>query len=310
MTATPAAAPRVRLGYVLRAVIAAAAGVLLILPLALGAAFMVSLIASPCDGGFDPTRVDLPFEDVNFPSSEFDRPTPAYFIPADPAAAPANGATVIIAPTGAARRGDRIGSILAYHRAGLHVLSYNSRICVGGAVNTLGDREADQVGDALAYLAARADVDAARIGVHGFSAGGAAAILAAARFDGVRAVVAEGGYEDFPAQVDASAPANLGVLSPLFRFGAQTAYRLGTGSDWSRLSPISVIASIAPRPVLLVYGTMETGLAGAQRMRAVSHAEMHLVEGASHGNYLDFGAESDEYAARITAFMRAALLSG
>ncbi|MBK8024183.1 MAG: dienelactone hydrolase family protein [Chloroflexi bacterium] len=306
MMITAQESPRVRLGFVLRITVFAAVALLLILPTALGAGFMATLIAPLCTGGFDPAQVGLAYEEVSFPSSEFGRPTPAYFIPPASTADP-RGATVIVLPTGAASRGDRIGEILIYHEAGLNVLSYASRTCVGGAANTLGDREADQVADALAYLATRPDVDPAHIGLHGFSAGGAAALLAAARIPQVAAVVAQGGYEDFPAQVDASVPANLGPLSPFFRFGAQMTYRLSTGNDWSRLSPVGVIASIAPRPVLLVYGTNEPGLAGGQRMRDLSHAELHVVEGAAHGNYLDFGPVSDDYRARVASFMRAAL---
>ena len=144
------------------------------IPLALGAGFMSSLMTSGCGGETTPT---MAYEDVSFPSVEFGKPTPAYFIPGSPPGDPANGATVIVVPTGNAGRGDRMDEIAIYHAAGFNVLSYSARTCVGGAAATLGYREAMQVGDALAYLATRSDVDMSRIGIHGFSAGGAAAII-------------------------------------------------------------------------------------------------------------------------------------
>ena len=153
------------------------------------------------------------------------------------------------------------------------MLSYSSRACVGGAANTLGYKEAAQVGDALAYLATRPEVDANRIAIHGFSAGGAAAIMAAAQFPTMRAVVAEGGYHDFVAEVEQNTPHTL-WFAPLFRFGARAGLPPDRRDvDMSVLSPISVIGQIAPRPILLIYGTNEPGLDG----RALA-AERRRVE--------------------------------
>lgn len=300
------AAPKrtLRIGFVARAVALLALLAVLIIPFAMGYLLMVPLTLPGCGGGGNPADLDLPFEDVSFPSSEFDRPTPAYFIPAAESGVP-NGGTVIVMPTGSAARGDRLYEIQIYHEAGFQVLTYSSRACVAPVSGTLGSREAGQIPDALAYLAARPDVDMNRVGVHGFSAGGAAAILAAARYPALRAVVAEGNYADFPAQVEVSTPANFGILSLSLRLGAQVAYRQATGEDWSRLSPITAIASIPPRKIMLIYGTLEPGLDGGRRMAEIAHADLWVIPGAVHGGYL--GVAYEEYVARVPAFMRAAL---
>lgn len=297
---SPTPAPRSlrqRLTFVVRATLIALLALAVIGPLAAGVSFMALLTAPGCGGETVPP---LPYEAVSFPSSEFSRPTPAYFIPGERAA------TVIVLPTGNAGRGDRLAEIAVYHAAGFNVLSYSSRACVGGAANSLGYREAAQVGDALAYLAARPD--AGSIGVHGFSASGAAAILAAAQFPAIRAVVAEGGYHDFSAEVDQNA-ANILWFAPLFRLGARLGYRAATGDDLSVLSPIRVISQIAPRPLLLIYGTNEPSLPGARLQLAAAGANAQLweVPGAGHGNYLV--VSPNEYRERVTAFMRAALAS-
>jgi len=289
---------RQRILYVTRITLFILVSLAIVVPPALGVGFMLVLTAPGCGGE---TLPPMPFEDVSFPSSEFNRPTPAYFIPA----AQPNGAAVIVVPTGNAGRGDRMDEIAVYHAGGFGVLTYNSRACFG-VPNSLGYREAGQVTDALAYLASRPDVDTSRIGIHGFSAGGAAAIMAAARLPQIKAVVAQGGYHDFRHEVERNTPPTL-WFAPLFRFGAFAAYRLTTGDDISVLSPISVIDRIAPRPILLIYGTDEPGLHGArlQLAAAGSNAELWEVPGAGHGNYL--AAAPDDYPRRVVAFMSAAL---
>lgn len=291
--------PRQRLMFVARAGVVAVVALALTVPTALGAAFMLTLTAPVCGGETVPP---MAHEDVSFPSSEFGRETPAYFIRAEQP----NGNTVIVVPTGSAGRGDRMAEIAVYHDGGFAVLTYSGRTCPGGAANSLGYKEAAQVGDALAYLATRSDVDMNRVGIHGFSAGGAAAIMAAARYPTLRAVVAEGGYHDFVDEVERNTPDTL-WFAPLFRFGARLSYRVSTGEDMSVLSPVGVIDQIAPRPILLIYGTNEPGLDGARMQHAAagSNAELWEVPGAGHGNYLDVAG--DAYGGRVVGFMQEGL---
>lgn len=308
----PARSLRQRAIFVITVTLGVLVVLALVMPTALGAALIASLTAPVCGGETVPP---MPYESVSFPSSEFNQPTPAYFIPAalpngaarsDDAARP-DGAVVIVVPTGSAGRGDRMAEISVYHAGGFDVLTYSARTCFGTA-NSLGYREAAQVGDALAYLATRPDVDARRIGIHGFSAGGAAAIMAAARFPALRAVVAEGGYHDFGAEIERSTLTSQWLFgAPLFRFGARASYRLTTGEDMDVLSPISVIGQIAPRPILLIYGTNEPGLAGArlQQNAAGQNTQLWEVAGAGHGNYV--AVAPDEYTRRVVGFMREAL---
>jgi pimeloyl-ACP methyl ester carboxylesterase len=293
--------PRQRLTFVLRVVTATTLVLLVTLPFLAGFGFMGFLTRTGCTGGANPAAYDMPFEDVSFLSSEFDQPTPAFFIPAEKP----NGATVIVVPTLAAWRGDRIHEIAVYHKNGYHVLTYASRNCMANVPASLGYREVPQVGDALAYLSAREDVDGERIAVHGFSAGGATAILAAARYPQVRAVVAEGGYHDFRQQL-AQDSAGIGVLGGLFRFGAELSYRITTGDDISVLSPIRAVPQIEPRPLLLVYGTNEPSLNGARQMQdSGEHVTLWEVPGATHGSYV-FTAP-DEYERVVIGFMDAAM---
>lgn len=298
-TMKPVRTLRQRILFVVRITLFALVLLALLIPTALGAGFIAALTAAVCSGGPVPPML---YEAVSFLSSEFNRPTSAYFIPA----ALPNAATIIVVPTGNAGRGDRMAEIVVYHEGGFNVLTYDSRTCVGGAANSLGYREALQVADALAYLQTRPDVDANRIGIHGFSAGGASALMAAARFPELRAVVAAGGYHDFRDEIERNTPERL-WFAPFFRVGAFGAYRLITGEDIGVLSPISTIAQIAPRPILLIYGTNEPSLNGGRLQQAAAGANAQLWEipGATHGSYLTDAP--DEYRQRVLAFMTAAL---
>ncbi|MDX2162908.1 MAG: prolyl oligopeptidase family serine peptidase [bacterium] len=303
--------PKIRLGFVLRGAIAAIAAVVLLLPTGAGAIFIVGLTAPVCVGGVDPSAYGLPVDsEVLIPAAAFDQPLQGYFFPAQGIAvnAAANG-TIIAVPTGAARRGDRISEFQAFVRGGYNVLAYESRTCAAGTINSLGYQEVEQVGDALAYLRARGGIDMTRVGIHGFSAGGATAIMAAARYPDVAAVVSQGGYHDMWDEIalnTAAWDARLPLIGTLFRLGVRGGYRVATGDSIDTLKPVAVIGSIAPRPVLLIYGTEEPGLRGALIMAgddpAVNnHVQLWQVPGAHHGDYTAvIGLEA--YAERVNAF--------
>ncbi len=68
---------------------------------------------------------------------------------------------------------------------------------------------------------------------------------------------------------------------------------------------------LPPRPLLLIYGTREVSLPGAQAMleKAQSlgmQADLWIVDGADHGQYLLVA--HDEFIRRIVEFQQSALL--
>lgn len=91
------------------------------------------------------------------------------------------------------------GIAMIYHASalvakGYSVLSYDQRAhgSSDGDICTAGWLESEDLLGAVDYLKSRPDVDPERIGVLGLSMGGRAALLAAARDESLRAVVAEG----------------------------------------------------------------------------------------------------------------------
>ncbi len=310
MTPSAADAPRssIRVGFVVRGVLFASIILSVTLPFIMGFVFAATLTAPICGGGADPARYDLTFDSLTVPAPSFNADVRAYFIYADNVSRDVPTPTIIAMPTGAQGRADRLHELIAFTRAGYHVFAPESQTCATASPNTLGYREAAMMGDMLAYLNTRPDVDANKLGIHGFSAGGAAAILAAARYPQIRAVIAQGGYHDFHDEVTTNTRGYDRLLwfGDVFRFGAEIGYRLTTGLEMRVLNPVSVIASIAPRPILLIYGSREPGLRGAQIQRAAAGdtAELWVIEGAGHGNYT---AYAPNYAQRVVAFMDAGL---
>jgi dienelactone hydrolase len=271
---------------------------LLALPVGLGFAAIAGVMRSPCGADTDPATLGLVYERVSLPASALGRNMRSYFFPGT------NGATVIIPPALSSSASGQLAEVALFQQNGYSVLTYESRPCMG-LPHSLGYNEVAEVGDALAYLSTRPDVDPQRVAIHGFSSGGATAIMAAARFPQIAAVIAMGGYADFDHYLDEQI-AGL-WYGPLFRLGADAAYWLTVGQPMTLLSPLAAASEIAPRPLLLIYGSNEPSLAGGREQLAAAGdtAQWWEVPGATHGSYIY--TAPDEFAARTIAFLDAAL---
>ncbi len=290
-----------------RTLILAALAVLLAVgctPTTLGFITTYGLLNPPCsDDGRTPGEFGHTWEDVALTASAGGT-FRAFFIPGT------NGATVIIPPPYGGGRGVRLHEADVLARHGYAVLTFESRRCAGMGALSLGYKEVSEVGDALAYLRTRADVDPARIGIFGFSSAGATAVMSAARYPDLRAVVAEGGYGDFAEGAVGMGAGDGTFLETIFKWSLGMSYHVISGVDIDRLSPIDVIGQIEPRPILLFYGSRERSLPGAydQLEAAGPNATLWIVPGATHGNYLDVAPA--EFERRLVAFFDAALLGG
>ncbi len=217
-----------------------------------------------------------------------------------------NRAAIIIPPTTAQGRGRRMNLAVMYANHGYTVVTFESRRCANMGPISLGYKETDEVGDVLDYLLTRADVDPNRIGVTGFSSAGATSIMAATRFPEIAAVAAEGGYDDFAASSISLGTG--GFMELIYKWSIAASYYVILGMDINKLSPLDVIPAIAPRPILLIYGSTETTLAGARRQQVAAgdNAELWVVPDAWHGEY--WRKAGDEYEERLIAFFDSALL--
>ncbi len=276
---------------------------LISLPVLLGALVTLGLLYAPClDSHPTPADYGYEWEDITI-QARAGGSFRGYFIPGT------NGAAIIIPPTGSSSHNARLPEAVVLLRHGYSVFTFESRLCAKMGSLSLGYREVDEVADVLNYLLKRQDVDPERIGIKGFSTAGATAIMATARLPALRAVVAEGGYGDFAKNALDPGPSSglTAYFWALYHWSTRLIYRLATGLDIDSLSPVSAIGDIAPRPILLIYGSQERSLPAGrqQKVAAGDNAELWIVPGAGHGNYLNVAPE--EYEARVVAFFDEAL---
>jgi pimeloyl-ACP methyl ester carboxylesterase len=191
---------------------------------------------------------------------------------------PQNGATLILLH---GYGGSRLGMVWHAERlieAGYGALLVDERAsgASSGTARAFGWPDVDDVGGALAWLRARADVDMNQIGILGCSVGGQIALRAAAAYPEIAAVIADG-----PSMAVAS---DLPPPASLFDWLSLIPNRVYD----RRLSDLSgvpippgitaIIGQIAPRPLLLIAGGTSVGAAGS---------EAGLV-----GHYLNFAGDN------------------
>ncbi len=248
---------------------------------------------TPADAGMD-------FETVEFPSR--DRLTLfGWYVPGS------NGGTIILVHGHGGKGIAMIYQASALVARGYGVLMYDQRAhgSSEGDVCTAGWREADDVLGALDYLQGRADVDPERIGVLGISLGGKAALLAAAREEGLRAVVAEG-----------PGPMTLadhgGKPTTLRRWLNYPAnflyYRIVQFMNGTRPTTgiLETIAKIAPRPLMLIGAGRgsEPALTRLFYEAAAQPKEIWLVPEAKHAGV--YFVDPQAYQQRIVEFFNQA----
>lgn len=214
------------------------------------------------------------------------------------------GAAVVLCHGSESDRTGVLDEARALANAGLGVLLYDAPGTgeTGGRPGFGAPERAALLG-ALDLLAARSDVDPARVGAYGFSLGGYTVAQVAAVDARVRAVVLAG----TPADIAENTRAAFARGGRLAVFGALLAQRVA-GIDTRTGQPLEVVAAIAPRPLLLVTGGRDAVVppAVAHRLYSVAGEPKRLlrIERAGHGHY----AEADPgYGRYLSAFFERTL---
>lgn len=154
-------------------------------------------------------------------------------------------------------------------------------------------RFAEDIESALDWLAGQPEIDARRLGIVGHSVGAGAALLAASRRPGLRAVVSLAAFAH-PAAMMKRWLASKRV--PYWPFGAYVlAYvQQVIGHRFADIAPCNTIARVSS-PVLLVHGSEDETVPVAEAAqifagRASDAVELLLVPG-SHDDYGDIGRQ-------------------
>ena len=179
-----------------------------------------------------------------------------------------------------------------------------------GSTATFGLKEVLEVQAVLDFLEREPAMKALPMGCYGVSMGGAIAILAAARFPSIRAVVSDSSYADFGKAV--ARVQRLTYHIPWMPLGRATlwAAEFRLGCRVSVLSPVQAIRSISPRPVLIVHGMQDYTIPSEEAQMLFEAAgtpkELWLVPEAEHAAC--YYKRKEEYPLKVKEFFRDAFL--
>ena len=221
---------------------------------------------------------------------------------------PENGAAVVLLAGHSGGRDAMLPEGVMLAQAGYGVLLADYSYC-SGAQATFGYRETH---DALAMLDfAYRQLGVDRLGVFGFSAGGVAAIRAAAQTVEVDFVIAAGSYANLYDEMMAGEAAPLSLRWQLQR-ASMLAYWMQAGALPWQVSPIDALPALALGPVLLIHGQNEVVRSRGREQFAVLQAayppesrdrvQLWVVPGAGHGEY--YAAAGEVYHDRLRDFVQ------
>ena len=175
----------------------------------------------------------------------------------------------------------------------------------------VGATEDRDIIGAVDLVRARNDVGADRIAVLGISLGAGDAILAAARDDRIRAVIADSPWIDELVQLERMHSLSLGPISvPLLPYEPALVDSL-IGGRLEDAVPVAVVEKIAPRSLLLIHALDDnnatTPVAGSQRLFHLAGEPKQLWLVPSGGHVGAIRAQREQYRQGLLAFLASAL---
>jgi pimeloyl-ACP methyl ester carboxylesterase len=247
----------------------------------------------------EPIPLDVPVEDVYFPSRDGTRLHGLYI-------AGRSGCPVLLLCHGYFKSvAEPFELACELNRLGYQVLLIDFRACglSDGRFTTLGHREVLDVLGAVDYLRLR--LGELPIGVLGISMGAVAAIMAAAECPHIEALVVDSAYADLESAIGKKLAdyLRLPFLVPL----GWVSIRMGEWISQGRVAAVRAVdyvGSLAPRPLLIIYGELDDYLPSDHPQRLFDAAnepkEMWLAPGSGHAMArLD---HPQEYVQRVQAF--------
>jgi dipeptidyl aminopeptidase/acylaminoacyl peptidase len=275
-----------------------------VLALTVGAAYMARRLAldfmhpprTSRDPADNPARYGVTFAEVVLATAD-GLELAAWYTP------PQNGALILVAHGYADNRSTALHALFARHDYGVLSWDFRAHGESEGERCTLGYQEALDVEAALDFALSQPDV--VRVGALGWSMGGVATILTAARRPEIEAVVADSAFAAVEEELELTI--RVPFLRPLMRFFAERQ----TGFSMRQLRPIDHIANISPSPVLIIQG-LDDGVIAVDSGRSLYNAAKEprtLWSEPGVGHVGMYAALPDAYEARVVSFFDRALLA-
>lgn len=173
-----------------------------------------------------------------------------------------------------------------------------------GSRCSLGLYEQRDLTGAIDYLITREDINPDKIGVFGFSLGGAIALMQAAHDQRITAVVADSTFASLKEQVAHTLSTFYHIPSCLIMPSASLLYRIYFRGSMNQVSPLKSVNKISPRAIMLIGGEQDTQIPPSSIKKLFEAAKepklLWLVPEAHHGETLSI--DQKQYRERIVTF--------
>ena len=204
---------------------------------------------------------------------------------------------------------DVLGIGAALRRAGFSVVAYGWRGTPGSdaAPHTLGPNECR---DLTAVLdAVRGRLGPVPIGLLGYSMGGAVSISVGADDTGVRAVCADSAFADPVSLLEERIRHRLHLPAAVLADPVMALMARRTGARLAEFSPITAVARLAPRPLLLIHGDADASVPveHGHRLYAAAGGPKDLWVLPSVGHVGGYFADRTTYVQRVIGFFDGSL---
>ncbi len=290
---------RTQVGRFIRMILPAT--VILVVAVVAGFGVLVYRITHPgsVEEPVNPSQYLLPSVDVVWPDGDGAEVT-AWWIPGLKGA-PA----VLLVPGLSMSKSDALSLALPLHNEGFHLLVYESRGSgeARRGASSLGLREADDMLAALRFMSSQVGVDTKSLGIWGVDVEARAALQAAASVPEVRAIVADGAYENLLDFVVVRVREDLGLENRFLEFGCRQMFKLVHLRSVSLLNKDLAVNALSDRSILFIQGENRRGLGSlteAVYRRVQPQKELAVLKAARI--HLMSGAELGDYDRRVTTF--------
>ncbi len=226
-----------------------------------------------------------------------------------------NSHTIILLHGYGRSKEQMIPHALFLNRAGYNILIFDFRASgqSEGSFITFGSKEQADLEGAVQYLKNRKDIDAERIGVLGFSMGGAVALMKSGDLPEIKAIVINSTYARFKTVIWNNFQRYFKGL-PFFPMGYFVLWviKLRTGIYYPRINPVTYIDRLQARPLMIIHGAHDKRIPLADAVEFHRSApwlkEFWLVRDADHEN--TYTINEANYEKNVIQFFKNYLIAG
>jgi uncharacterized protein len=190
--------------------------------------------------------------------------------------------------------------------AGFHILLFDFRALgqSGGNLCTIGYHEVRDLLGAADYMTARPEMDGLPLGVYGISMGAAVSLMAAAQDQRFAAVATHAAYASLETAIRQRGRMMLGPAGPALSHPARYWAKRWLDVDPRQISPLELVASIAPRPLFLSHGVRDISIdpADARALYAAAGEPKTLRMLPRSWHVMIHASERQEYEAELLRF--------